>query len=373
MPMTLRLLHTIGPDTPEDTLHLLNVLLRGLGNDFAQSLLVIGPTPEGLQAPPHVQVHRIGARFGASMGAVLEVRRLLRRLQPNVVHATSGSDAATIRAAMWGAAGGVLTTIADPDEASGVSRWFRSSELGEIACSSQTIQRRLVEAGVPMGMTAVVRPPVDFGMLRAARERNLRDELGIAPAARVLVTPSPPTRAGGQFYAIWAMAILHQIWPDAVLIVPGVSREADRLRRLMDEIYCPQAFRLTGNRYTAPELLSIATALLVPAVGDVPTGWIAWAMAAGVPVIGSAVPSIAEFIADRYNGYLCRAAEPHTLAIRIRSVLESPQLREIAEVARGQAYDVFRSGACIEQYSTAFRRLAAGQRAVEALRDTAQA
>ena len=67
---------------------------------------------------------------------------------------------------------------------------------------------------------------------------------------------SPPTREGGHFYAVWAAAILHQIWPDARLIVPGVSREQRRLHRLIDGIYCPDIYRLTADRYEPIELLA---------------------------------------------------------------------------------------------------------------------
>jgi glycosyltransferase involved in cell wall biosynthesis len=187
-----------------------------------------------------------------------------------------------------------------------------------------------------------------------------------------MVTASPPSRVGGQYYAVWAVAILHHIWPDAVLIVPGRSREQGRIGRLIETIYCPQAYRLTEDRYSPAELLAVADALLVPALNDVPTSWLAWAMAAGVPIIGSAVPSVSEYVADRQNGFLCRPGEPHTLAIRIRTAFESADvLSSCVQIGRHQAYEAFRSERCVEEFLKVIRNMAARRPALAGIRDVA--
>ena len=77
-------------------------------------------------------------------------------------------------------------------------------------------------------------------------------------------------------------------------------------------------------------------------------------------------------MADRHNGFLCKPGEPHTLAMRIRTVFESPDLRrQCAEMARGQAYDVFRAQRCAEEYLKVFRTMAAGRRAIAEVQDAA--
>lgn len=229
-----------------------------------------------------------------------------------------------------------------------------------------------MEAGAPREFTTIIRPGVDFAAIRAARERTPRDGLGLPSSGRIYLTISPPSRAAGHFAAAWAMAILHQLSPESRLIIPGCSREQLRLARLREQIYCPEILELTEDRHAIAELLAISDMLVVPASGDVPTGWLAWAMAASVPIVATAVPAIAELIADRHNGFLCRSCEPHAVAARICRAWESPDLvRQCTETARGQGYDVFRAQASLAQYEQLFDNLAGGLEPSTNLQDTA--
>lgn len=374
--MAPRLLHMVDELTPEDGLRQLLLLLQRLPlSEFRQELLILGRRPALLDGVRNVPVHAVGRRLGWPVFAGLGLRRLLNRLRPDLVHAWSGAALAATRLA-WSSRAEVAATISDPAEARAAGRWWRSlPEASSTACivsSSATSRRRLVEAGVPTQATTVIRPGVDFGALRAAPRDHVRRQCGLPADARVFLTPSPPSRAGGHYYALWSLAILHQLWPGARLVIPGESREQRRLLRLIRNIYCPETYVPVGNRYSPAELLSASDYLLVPAVDDIPTGWLAWAMAASVPIIGSAVPAVAELIADRHNGFLCRPGEPHTLAIRIRTVVESGELaRQCARIAYGQAYDVFRTQACVQQYGRLFGNLLAGRDATAGVRDTA--
>jgi len=330
-----------------------------------------------LTVPVGVHTAHTGRRFNSPLVTALDIRRLLARQRPDVVLVWSGFAAAAARMSGWTCGGSpMVVIICDPGAAGRWGEWWRSVRAErdsiDLLCLSQTIRRRLVESGVPLSATAVIRPGVDFAAVRRARESFGRGVVGLGPRGRVLLTASPPSRVGGQFYAVWAAAILHHIWPDACLVIPGTSREQRRICRLIDTIYCPQIYFPTANRFTPAQLVAISDMLIVPAVGDVPTGWLAWAMAAGVPVVGSAVPTVAEVIKDRHNGFLCQPGEPHTLATRIKTAAESGDLlRQCVERARSQAYAVFRAERCVDEYLKVIRNLRAGRRAVENIHDAA--
>lgn len=372
--MTLRLMHVVDEATAEDDVRLLSLLLARLpSSEVEQEVLAIGRPSALLTVPDATPVHRVGRRFGRGLTWGVDVQRVVQARRPQVLHAWS--MAAGALAGLASESGRISVTVSDPSDARAPSRWWHSGEAtgaGTAVCSSQLVQRKLIEAGIPLDATLVIRPGVDFAVIRAARQSVGRAQLGLPANGRVLVTTSPPSREGGHFLAAWAMAILHQLWPEARLIVPGASREQQRLSRLIERIYCPEAFLLVGNRYSPAELLAVADALVVPATADVPTGWLAWAMAAGAPVIAAAVPAVAEFIADRHNGFLYRPGGVHELAVRIRTAFDSPdQMRQCAETARGQAYDVFRAQACVDQYLRLFQNLHAGRPAGDGVRDMA--
>jgi glycosyltransferase involved in cell wall biosynthesis len=374
-PVAIRLMHVVDEGAAEDGLRLLSLLLQRLPTaEIAQEVAIVGPPSPALVTPPGTSVHRLGRRPLQGLLSAVDLQRVAAVRHPDLLHAWSGSASALIGLACSDA-GRTSVTLSDPAMAQTAGRWWRSRETplkGAAVCSAKLVQRKLIEAGIPPVTTVVIRPGVDFAAIRAAKEGIKREDLGLPPTGHVILTTSPPSRAGGHFLALWAMAILNQAWSDARLIVPGRSREQRRLLRLRDEINCPDIFLFVQDRYSPAELLGVSDALVAPATGDISTGWLAWAMAASVPVMGSAIPAIAELIADRQNGFLCRPGEVHSLAIRIRTAFDSPDLlRSCAERARGQAYDVFRAQTCVEQYLRLFKNLHAGVSPGQGIRDTA--
>jgi glycosyltransferase involved in cell wall biosynthesis len=374
--MPVHVLHVLDQVASEDGVRLLSLLLRRMpASEVRQSVLAMGHLPRGLEVPGTCALKRIGRRFNWAPACVPDVQRVMRGIMPDAVLTWSASAAVAGRLA-WRPGAPIAAVVCEPGEASRSANWWRSLEawLGPVdfLCTSGIVRRRLIERGVPAESAVVIRPGVDFGRLREARGAASRARLGLPERGLVLVTPSPPSREAGQFQAIWAMAVVHQIFPDARLIVPGTSREQRRLRRLVGRIYCPEVYRLTEDRHAPEELLAVSDMLLVPAVGDVPVGWLAMAMAGGVPILGAAIPSIAELIADRENGLLCRPGDPHELATRLRLALDSPDLlRDCASRARGQAYDVFRAERCVDEYLVVIRNLASGTRATAGVTDAA--
>jgi glycosyltransferase involved in cell wall biosynthesis len=360
--MAIRLLHVVDDHTGEDAARLCSLLLRRLpAGEVRQQVVLMGRTPEAFSIPPGVARLRVQRPLTWPLLWALGLQRALAREAPEVTLAWSPVAAAAVSG---GAHGRVAGVACDPGEARDWGRWqnaLRGTARAalQVVCTSRTAERRLAEAGIAVGAMAVVSPGVDFREIRVAREQASRARLGLPGQGRILVTPSPPTRAGGQFVAAWAAALLHHSWPDAVLVVPGLSRERERIMRLVRNIYCPEVFVATGYRFSPAEILAVADALVVPARADTSTGWIPQAMAAGVPVVASAVPAITEYIADRVNGFLVRTADPHTLATRIRTAMESGDvLAQIVRTARQQAYDAFRAERCVDEFLRVIRNLA---------------
>ncbi|HQE29154.1 MAG TPA: glycosyltransferase family 4 protein [Phycisphaerae bacterium] len=399
--MSIRLVHLVDENTREDAARLCTLLLRKLPTaEVSQRVIMMGTRPADLVVPEGVAVRQVARpRIWPFLWA-LPLQRQLRSDRPDAIlawHYAAGAAAGP----EWVRA--LAAVVSDPDDARETSRWARAGGGGVLAealagmtqsgsdaftgrsafgsdasdvtpfiCLNGTVRRRLVEAGVPMESTAVIRPGVDFAEIRRARESMNRERLGLPATGRVFLVPSPASRTGGQYYAAWATAILQHIWPDTRLIVPGLSREQRRIARLIESIGAGGVYFLPGERHSPAELLAVADALIVPALGDVPTGWIPWAMAAGVPIIGSAVPCVTEFIADRRNGFLCAPGEPHTLAVRIRTAFESPEaMATCVQTARHEAYETFRTEQCVQEFLKVIRNLAACRPALAGVQDAA--
>ena len=134
----------------------------------------------------------------------------------------------------------------------------------------------------------------------------------------------------------------------------------------------PDATVWPGTRHHYEDLIAMADALIITPNTDVTTTSIAWAMAASVPVLGSAVYSVAELIAHKHNGLLIKPDPGPTTSVGIASmVTQLDTLSREKEVARGQAYEVFSPRRFVDQHLTLYDNLAGGVRPSENIHDSA--
>ena len=116
-----------------------------------------------------------------------------------------------------------------------------------------------------------------------------------------------------------------------------------------------------GSEYRYEDLVATADALVVAALDDVSTTSIAWAMAAGVPIVASAVYAVAELIAHKHNGLLIKPESSQPMAVRIAAALSKIDLMaQETQRARSQAYEVFSVRRFADQHVQLYENLTAG-------------
>ncbi len=360
--MPVRILHVISEQTTEDSLTQLSLLLAGLPKDrFSQRIEAVGKPRASFSLPPCT--HRMrpsGLGLPFAFGSP-ELRRLLKSHPADLALAW---DTEVVPAAVDRGGPRWVTIVSTASTVPRAGRWYRSAAnsfgRAHLICLSEAIRERLRADGLPQDSLSVIRPAADFAAVRQADRSRIRADLGLQAGARVLLTAGTPSQAAGQYVAVWATAILYQIWPDVRMILPGGSREDRRARRLAEECYCPEIFRVAGDQYTPADLLAASDLLILPGTEDQPDGWLAWAMAAGVPIVATAVPGIRELIRDGQTGFLVDSPRPHALATRIRLLWEDEEARRrCAKTASYVAYEMFRPQKCLDAYLDLFDRLSA--------------
>jgi len=301
-------------------------------------------------------------------------RRYLQDQRVDLIHAWG------IRAALAAAAVGADTTpivieLFDPGLSDRQAKMLRSiAGAGRFAivCSTQTVRRCLVEKGLEADRCVVIRPGVDFALINAARRSDLRGRLGLSRTDRVLIAPEPATRRGGHFTAFWTTGVRSFLEPHVRLIIPGQSPEQARVARLAGQVGLSHLLCCPGEGVPCEELIAIADAMLVPSSGEVPTTGIAWAMAAGVPVLATAVYATAEMLADRHNGLLVKPDSFKRVALRLVTRLDDRrQLAAVSETARGQAYQIFGLRRCVDQHARLYENLLAARLPADGITDSA--
>ena len=304
-------------------------------------------------------------RFSLDLTAAPSIRRLLNRKQNDIVHAWGVQAAAACRLADRRIP--IVLSLSQPGLDDAGYRWVQtlSSEgpLG-VACESGVVRRRLVEHGLDIERCAVIRPAVDFSLLNRVGRADRRAALGVDADTSVLLAGSPHVKGNSLTDSVWAGAIAGLQIPGLTLIIPGRSREQARARHLARSQPSLVRCIFTDDAYSLPELLAISNMMVVPADRDVATTSIAWAMAAGLVVVGSAVPSITEMIVHRNNGLLVKPGEVFDFARRVVEGLEDADLAgKLREEARSQAFQVFGLRRFVDQFQTLYVNLLQSGRA----------
>jgi len=352
-------------------------LLDRLPADRIESQLgTIDPVARTRLARPDQRVTRFPRRFRPdSLYAAPRLRRYLDTHDIDIVHTWGLHAAKVAEAAASASARPVPLTLFNPPLPRREAAFLRSlppTDRRPVLCASQTVRRRLLENGLPPDRCVVIRPGADIEGIRRARTSDLRAQLGLTPENTLVVTPEPVTRHAGHFAAFWMTAIRSFLDPEIRVALPGASREKDRLVRLARQLGMTRIVLNTDEIVAYPDLVAVADLAVVVPTGEVSASPIAWAMAAGLPIIGTAVQCVTELIADNRNGRLVAPAPAKRLATHLARLAGEPKtLCRLAEVAQKDADELFRVGRYVGQVHRLYENLTQGGLAADGISDPA--
>lgn len=370
MTNTTRLLHLLD-HADHDTLDLLALLLQRLRPDRFQQTVVLLDPPDLKAARRRLgqDVQLLPQRFGLAVSIAPPLRRLVRQRRVTLLHAWGRLSATASRMACPQLP--LCVTIQRYASHAKLTKWL--STLSDhprlvLVASSGTLRRALLAAGADPQRCALIRPAIDFVRLSQARRPAIRRELALPDGAPTLLTPAPPTRPGGHYYALWAAGLLQQLLNDLRIILPGASPQRHRLLRFAENFNRRQMVLAPPHDRHFADLLAAADVLLAPAVGNVPTNALAWAMAAGLPIVASAVPAITEIITSGRNGLLARPATTMELTAHVLSLFHDQQLRRrLTDAARNHAHQLFSPAHCLQNYLRLYNNLLSGRQPTASL------
>ena len=205
----------------------------------------------------------------------------------------------------------------NPDKSAGHIRLQRAAYRAatKVVANSQAARRILEEEGLATASIAVVPNGIDSAAF-AARS---------APSAiRRIVCVANLRREKCHDTLIAAAQMLAADHPDLrVTLVGGGPRRAE-LEAMVRQRGLERIVTFLGHRDDVPALLAAADAYVLPSRSEAfPNGAIE-AMAAGLPVVASAVGGLLDLIDDGRTGVLVRPEDPAALARALRGVIADP-------------------------------------------------
>jgi glycosyltransferase involved in cell wall biosynthesis len=289
------------------------------------------------------------------------LKRLLEDLQPDVLHCHMFH--ANVLGRRVGRRAGVPAVIATVHIAERRWRPWRfwlerqTDPLGTATvCVSQAVRDfHALKTRLPRERFVVIPNGIDTARFAAPPRQapGIREEFGIAADAKLIGSFGRLDRQKGYRYLVPAFAELAGEM-NVELLIAGDGPQRPKLQSMADRTGHADRIHLAGWRDDVPDLLHAVDVFAMPSVYEGFGLALVEAMAAGVPVVASAVDSLPEILGARGAGgrvgRLVPPASPSRLAEAIRHALDTPSA-EMIERARRRACSEYDVGTMVERYA----------------------
>ncbi|OGY47728.1 MAG: hypothetical protein A2840_01045 [Candidatus Buchananbacteria bacterium RIFCSPHIGHO2_01_FULL_47_11b] len=298
--------------------------------------------------------------------AIFELSALCKKLKPSVVHLNSskagvvGSIAAHragVPTVLYTAHGFVFN---EPLPAWKkflyiIAERYTAKFKTKIICVSQRDQQTAAENAIaPAEKLIVIHNGVEPAQLLTRQEA--RSKLGL-PADKFIIGSIAsfyPTK--GIDHLIDAMAILKKQQIACLLALIGNGPQRSKIETKISRLELTDTVLLLGQHEEAEKLLLAFDIFVLPSVKEGLPFSLLDAMAAGVPVVATAVGGIGEVIQNGVNGFLVEPANPSALAIALSKLSrDMNNTRALATRAQKDTQNNFSQKQMLERTSQLYR------------------
>jgi len=284
----------------------------------------------GRRAAPFAEVHGMPMHGDLDLLMSGRLYRLIRQLQPDLVHLHSriGADLMGGLAARLAGVPVLHTRRVDNPE----PRWLVALKYrlhDRVIAISEGIARVLHAEGLPSAKLRLVRSAVVAERFaRPCRRALIRARLGLPEDALLIGVVAQLIARKGHGLLLRALPALLAEQPRLQLVFFGQGPLAGRLVRQIAAAGLSGRVHLVGFRDDLAELLPCLTLLVHPALMEGLGVSLLQAAAAGVPIIASRVGGIPEVVADGVTGLLVPPGDVAALEQAMRGLLAAPGLRQ---------------------------------------------
>jgi glycosyltransferase involved in cell wall biosynthesis len=294
-----------------------------------------------LEGRTDVKLHAIGAHREAAAGDFRSLAALLPLVRgADVVHAHS-SKAGFLSRLAAAFVGRRRSCIFTPH---GWSFWSTDGAEARFYVALERVAAHwcrsivtLSESEREAGLTVRVGRPEQYRVIPngVVLERHREEPAPVPGRLLVVGRFAPPKRPD---IVLRAFAGVAPSFPDAELHFVGDGPGRADVEGLSRELGLSERVRFLGTREDVPKLLTNASGLVLASEYEGCPLVVIEAMAAGVPVVATAVGGMTELIEDGQNGILAGPGDESALASALAGLLSSPEAaRALGEAARRTA------------------------------------
>jgi glycosyltransferase involved in cell wall biosynthesis len=301
------------------------------------------PIPEGVKAIDWVGGRR-PARLTDGMGLLLDLRRVVRQVRPDLIHAGPVQSCAFLTALGWFRP---LVTMSWGSDLllgarSGLGRllaWLTLAGTDVFICDCEVVRRAAVDLGMRYERIVVFPWGVDLTHFSPGGDGGLRDRLGWR-SCFVLISARSWEPIYGVDALVEGFVLAAQHVPSLRLLMLGDGSLRSRIERILDEARLKDRVHFAGqvDQERLPDYYRAADLYVSASRSDGSSVSLLEAMACGLPAVVSNIPGNREWVEPGVNGDWFGVGEPGSLAGILRTMSSDPaRLRTMRSEARRTA------------------------------------
>jgi glycosyltransferase involved in cell wall biosynthesis len=295
---------------------------------------------EGLELIP------LAPRTEVDLSAAWRLARVVKRLQPEIIHAHDAHAVATASLALslggWAAQGPALVASRRVDfhlRSNSFSRW-KHRQVDCFIAASEAIRHMLIADGVSPERTVTVHEGIDVDHVRAAPPVNVHEAFWLPHHAPVVGNVAALVPHKGQRHLVEAARLVIRQAPDVRFVVLGEGELREALERQVREYHLEKHVLLPGFR---TDVLGCMKGFDLFAMSSITEGLgtaLLDAMACSRAIVATRTGGIPEVVEDGVTGRLVAPRDHAAMAQTILALLADEALRRQmghAGLARVQA------------------------------------
>lgn len=311
---------------------------------------------------------------------VLRLRRALRDFAPHILHThlmgadllgrllAPGVNIRTVVTSLRNEAAYYFPQTGWLQRARGASyRWVVTHTPGEFATVSERVQESFEPMSPRFHGMHILHNAIDVNaVLRVTEEEaeQQRRRLALEPHQRLVISVARLVPNKGHAHLLAAIPQVLARVPDTVFAFVGDGGQRGALQAQVNDMGLAEHVRLLGSLRptTVFVLLKIATAFINSSLAEGLPMSLVEAMAAGLPVVATAVGGVPELVEDQVTGYLVPPRSPEALAEALTSVLTDPQKRrQMGEAAQRKSLERHHPSNVARRHEELYLKLLADQ------------
>ncbi len=301
-----------------------------------------------------------------SLRGVLALRRWLGQHPVDVINTHSSTDSwlAALACATSSHAPPIVRTrhISAPIPNNLATRWLYTRATRHIVTTGEKLREQLIrDNGYPAQQITSVPTGIDTARFVPGDKLAARRRLGLDESKHYIGIVATLRSWKGHHHLLQAFGSLDA--PDWELLIVGDGPRREFIETMIVELKLAHRVRMVGQQENAETWLQALDIFCLPSYANegVPQA-ILQAMLSGVPVISTAVGSIADVVTHECTGLIVPPSQPEGLVAALRRLISEPALAaQLAAAARAQALERFGLAPMLDGMEAVFR--AAGSHA----------